>query len=116
MLSNLQGQGIIVEGYPTVEFSALHNKWIDFESLERTDGRQRKGVEVINRHTNDVKKQDMVSLDIDFKQMGVGGDNSWGARAHSEYLLEGDEYQYSYRLKAFKTLENGVKLTRQKFQ
>ena len=24
-------------------------------------------------------------------QMGVGGDNSWGARTHDEYLLKADE-------------------------
>ena len=94
----------------------MHNKWIDFESPERTDGREREGVEVVNRHTTDVKKQDLVALDIDYKQMGVGGDNSWGARTHSEYRLEGDEYRYSFRLRGFKTLENGLKLTRQKFR
>jgi len=116
VLSNLQGQGILVEGHALLEISALHNKWIDFESSDRTDGRVREGVEVVNRHTTDVKKQDFVSLDIDFRQMGVGGDNSWGARTHKEYLLEGDQYSYSFRMKAFGTLEKGVKLTRQVFK
>lgn len=106
VLTNLQGQGILIEGQPLLEISALHNKWIDFESAERSDG----------RHTTDVKKQDFVSLDIDYKQMGVGGDNSWGARTHKEYLLEGDQYCYSFRMRAFGTLEKGVKLTRQTFK
>jgi len=106
VLTNLQGQGILIEGQPLLEISALHNKWIDFESSERSDG----------RHTSDVKKQDFVSLDIDYKQMGVGGDNSWGARTHKEYLIEGDHYSYSFRMRAFGTIEKGVKLTRQAFK
>jgi beta-galactosidase len=28
--------------------------------------------------------------------MGVGGDNSWGARTHKEYRLEGSTYSYSF--------------------
>lgn len=116
ILSNLQGQGIVVEGYPMIDMSALHNKWTDFESPERTDGRQRQGVEVVNRHTTDVKKQDFVSLDIDYKQMGVGGDNSWGARTHPEYRLEGKEYKYSFRMRAFGTLENVTNLSDQRFK
>lgn len=116
VLSNLQGQGIVVEASDKIQFSALNNKWTDFESPDRTDGRQREGVEVVNRHTTDVKKQNFVSLDIDGFQMGVGGDNSWGARTHDEYLLEDDHYSYGFRLKAFGTLENGVKLTRQNFR
>jgi len=116
MLNNIQGQGFVVEGYPSIEFSALHNKWIDFESPERSDGRERKGVEVVNRHINDVKKQDLIALDIDYKQMGVGGDNSWGARTHPQYRLEGDNYHYTFRLRGFKTTESGAKLTRQNFR
>lgn len=115
-LTNLQGQGLLVEAYPLIEFSALHNKWPDFESPERTDGRQREGVEVVNRHTDDVVRQDLVSLDLDLGQMGVGGDNSWGARTHKAYLLEGDVYSYSFRMRTFGTLERGIKLTRQRFR
>lgn len=116
VLSNIQGQGILIEGDQVIEFSALHNKWIDFESPERTDGRERQGVDVVNRHTTDVIKRDFVSLDIDHKQMGVGGDNSWGARTHREYLLLEDEYSYAFRMRAFGTLDKAVKLTRQRFK
>ena len=116
ILTNLQGQGLLVEGYPELEFSALQNNWPDFESPERTDGREREGVEVVNRHTNDVKPQSLVSVDIDLGQMGVGGDNSWGARTHKEYLLEANHYSYSFRMRSFGTLESGVKLTRQRFK
>ena len=31
--------------------------------------------------------------------MGVGGDTSWGAHTHPEYLLNDKMYKYSFRLK-----------------
>lgn len=30
--------------------------------------------------------------------MGVGGDNSWGARPHPEYTLPAKPYTYSFRI------------------
>jgi beta-galactosidase len=30
--------------------------------------------------------------------MGVGGDNSWGARTHPEYTLPDQPYRYQFRL------------------
>ena len=33
--------------------------------------------------------------------MGVGGDNSWGARPHPEYTLEPEPYSYRFRLRPF---------------
>jgi hypothetical protein len=43
---------------------------------------------------------------VDYKQMGVGGDNSWGARTHDEYRLTEKEYQYSFRMKAISSGES----------
>ena len=36
---------------------------------------------------------------IDYMQMGLGGDNSWGAKAHSEYLIPYMNYEYSFTLR-----------------
>ena len=68
----------------------------DFESIERTDGRQSEGDLVTNRHTIDVKTRDLTSLNIDFKQMGVGGDTSWGAQTHDEYKLLEKQYEFTF--------------------
>ena len=38
-------------------------------------------------------------LNVDLAQMGVGGDNSWGATAHEPYLLSGKAYDYRYRVR-----------------
>ncbi len=86
---------IKVIGSPNFEFNVHHNMLVDFESAERTDGRQRKGKSVVNRHTNDIKPQNLTSLQIDYKQKGVGGDDSWGAQTHTKYKLKAKSYSYS---------------------
>ena len=40
-----------------------------------------------------------IHLNVDFAQMGVGGDNSWGAVPHEPYRLESGQYRYSYRVR-----------------
>ncbi len=96
LYSKEKKHGILIKGLPTIDFSAHHNRMEDFESLERTDGRHRDGDIVVNRHTTDVVKRDLTSLNIDYRQMGVGGDNAWGARTHKEYRLEDPSYSYSF--------------------
>lgn len=95
-LTNEGGEGIMIMGLPFVDVSAHHNILEDFESMERTDGRHRDGDVVKNRHTIDVKPRELVSLNIDYKQMGVGGDTSWGAHTHDEYKLNDNKYSYSF--------------------
>jgi beta-galactosidase len=99
-VTNSEGTGLLFVGMPLLEVSAHHNLLEDFESMERTDGRQREGEVVVNRHINDVKPRDLTSVNIDYKQMGVGGDDSWGAWTHEQYRLTGKEYKYSFRMKA----------------
>ena len=86
----------------------------DFESAGRTDGRQRRGETVVRRHTNDVKPRDLTSVNIDYKQMGVGGDDSWGARTHDQYRLTDKEYKYSFRMKAIASGDKPEALAKQK--
>jgi len=49
-------------------------------------------------HPYDLEKENNISLNIDHKQMGVGGDNSWGAEAHKEYRILPHEYYWSFIL------------------
>jgi beta-galactosidase len=87
-------------GEPLLEVSAHHNVLQDFESIERNYGVKAEKVSMYSRHTIDVKPRDLTSVNIDYKQMGVGGDDSWGAWTHDEYRLTGKEYSYSFRMKA----------------
>ena len=111
-ITNQNGRGLFFQGIPLLEASAHHNIMEDFESPERTDGREVNGVRVVNRHTTDVKLRDLTSVNIDFKQMGVGGDNSWGAWTHDEYRLTDKEYKYSFRMRIIDTGENPSNLAK----
>jgi len=45
-----------------------------------------------------LNKDNHINLNIDFAQMGVGGDTSWGAIPHEQYLLKKSQYSYSYKI------------------
>jgi beta-galactosidase len=98
-LTDSEGFGLMFLGDPTIDGSAHHHLMEDFESLERTDGRQIEGVEVVNRHTTDVKPRQLTSVNVDFRQMGVGGDTSWGEWTHDEYRLTEKAYSYAYTIR-----------------
>jgi beta-galactosidase len=92
-LTNSEGFGLLAVGMPYLSISAHHFLDKDFDP----------GDQKAQRHTTDVKKRDLVLLKLDYKQMGVGGDTSWGDRAkpHDEYTLPVKEYTYSFRLRPF---------------
>lgn len=56
--------------------------------------------QVEKRHPFELIKSDSVVFRIIGKQMGVGGDNSWGALPHDKYLLKSGIVQHcSFKLK-----------------
>jgi beta-galactosidase len=68
----------------------------------------------VNRHINDVKPRDLTSVNIDYKQMGVGGDDSWGARTHDQYRLTDTKYSYSFRMRAISAVEDPAEIAKVK--
>ena len=47
----------------------------------------------------ELPRRKSITVNIDYKQTGVGGDNSWGARPHKEYtLLMKKPYTWRVRL------------------
>jgi beta-galactosidase len=113
-LTNLKGQGLLVVGEPLICFSAHHNKREDFTSLEKNSDESLKNPAQYNTHTTDIVPRDLVSLYIDLGQMGVGGDNSWGAQTHPEYRFEGENYHYRFRLKLIGMIDGEQKMANQK--
>ncbi|MGE4585763.1 MAG: glycoside hydrolase family 2 TIM barrel-domain containing protein [Mangrovibacterium sp.] len=107
------GCGLLFVGAPLLEISAHHNIMEDFESLYRPSEKMKGGKIPPQRHINDVKPRNLSSVNINFKQMGVGGDNSWGAWTHESYRLTGKHYNYSFRMKALTNGDDPVKLAKQ---
>jgi len=56
------------------------------------------GMKKAQRHHTDIIKRDLVNVNIDFKQSGLGGDNSWGAPTWQKYRLNAQDYLYSFQL------------------
>lgn len=48
------------------------------------------------QHVYQLKDAGYITLNIDHKMMGLGGDDSWNPRTHKQYLLEEKEYTWSY--------------------
>jgi len=105
---NDQGVGLLAVGLPLISTCV---RQYDRVLLEHPGPGQP------NRHLNDVQPQDIVTWNIDYRQMGVGGDNSWGARTHEKYTLFPQNYSYSYRLRPFDLLIDDLnQLNKQKFE
>lgn len=56
------------------------------------------GLQKDQRHAAELKERDLTSLKIDYKQMGVGGIDSWQAWPMEKYLLRGKTYQYQFKI------------------
>lgn len=89
------GEGLMFVGDQLLGFSALHYSMDELNRAHREE-----------KHTSDLTLSPEVFLNIDYKQMGVGGDNSWGARPHSEYSLPFKPYAYSFVIKILDEGEN----------
>jgi beta-galactosidase len=71
------------------------------------------GKEAPQRHCNDIKQRNIVTWNIDYQQMGVGGDNSWGARTHTKYSLPARNYFFEFTLVPFSnSTEQPIKLSK----
>ncbi len=59
-------------------------------------------------HDYELPEKENWTLNIDYLQMGVGGDDSWGALPHEEYLIKPKRYQYQYTIIPVKNAENNL--------
>jgi beta-galactosidase len=82
------GRGLLVSGDPVLEFSA-HPFWPE-DLTQESRG---------SKHPPDVTVRDLVCLTLDHAQMGVGGDDSWGARVHPQYTLPSKDTAFTLTLR-----------------
>jgi len=113
-LTDDNGSGILVSGNPMFCFAALNNIHDDFESPGKLS-QYRKDAKTANTHINNVKPRELVNLNIDLGQMGVGGDDSWGAQIHPEYRLLERRYEYSFRIRPIVKEDDVLKLAKERF-
>ncbi len=101
-MTNPAGAGLLAVGAPVLNVSA----WpFTMDQLEAAT------------HTHDLARSKDITLNVDYRQTGVGGDNSWGARPHEQYTLISEPYSYSFRLRALKGKQDDpAKLSRVQFE
>ena len=103
-LSDDEQNGIVFTADDLISFSVHHNRLEDFVppvkiAITSEDGpAARDNQKRVNIHVNDIVPRDLVSLNIDFGQMGVGGDDSWGKRTLQKYSLNKQSYDYGFSI------------------
>lgn len=106
-LQNGDGDGILVIGSQPLNVSAWNFPMQDIMHVSPL---------VERRHGGSIRKQDMVWFNIDLQQMGVGGDNSWGAKTHPEYTITPDDKQYSFTIVPVRKSDDLVKMSKRSYQ
>jgi len=87
-LTNEEGIGLLVVGMPLLNVSA----WpYTMEDLEKA------------KHINELPRRNTITVNLDYKQMGIGGYDGWSpkARPHPEFTLPAKPYSYSFRLRPY---------------
>lgn len=85
-LQNGNGAGLLVIADPAqlLSVNAMHHTADDLQAAE---------------HPFELPQRDFVVLNVDWKQQGVGGDDSWGAWPHEGYLIPCKAESYRFRLR-----------------
>jgi beta-galactosidase len=81
-LQDSSGSGLAVAGHTLLSGGVSHYTLEDLENNLR--------------HATDVPCKNLTEWHIDYLQMGVGGDNSWGYHTHDQYKLLEKEYAYLF--------------------
>ncbi len=92
---NEEKKGVIFQGAPLIGFGA------QFYAAEDYD-RSKQDVVERNMHPHDLQEKDRLFVNIDFKQRGVGGTDSWGAPPLYKYTLPWLDYHYSYKIMPYR--------------
>jgi beta-galactosidase len=100
-LTDETGDGLLITGKPLVSASALP---FTIDQLDYTENEF--------RHTVDLVPNDFIDLNIDYRQTGVGGNDSWGARPLPAYTLYSGKYSYSYRIRPINKNNDPMKISK----
>jgi beta-galactosidase len=102
-LTDAEGRGLLAVGRPLLSANALHYTTDDLFCATQKE----------NFYRYLLPERDTITLNLDLKQRGLGGDDSWGARPHEEFRLNVWPISYSYRLKVLAGGEDFAALAKQ---
>ncbi len=81
-----KNEGLLVKGSPLLYVSCWPFTIDDLENA---------------KHPNELPIRNNITINIDYKQMGVGGINSWGAWPLPKYMLPPQQYNYKFILRPY---------------
>jgi beta-galactosidase len=87
-IANAQGKGLLaIADKNLLSVKALRHTTDDLQS---------------HKHAFQMPQRKTTTLNLDLVQMGVGGDNSWGAKPHKQFQIPSDaNYSYTVRLQPY---------------
>ncbi len=119
--------GLAVIADKTMEFNALRNSVEDFDGEgevarefpyqwnrhfpnEKHDEAAAYGTRARHTHTWDIVERDYVELSLDYKMMGVAGDDSWYSLPYEQYRVKASENaQWGFTLVPIRTAADAAK-------
>ncbi len=104
LLSDGNGEGLLIDGLPLFSASALR---FTISQLDYTESR--------HRHTADLVPNDFIDVNVDYRQTGVGGNDSWGARPLPAYTLPAGMYEFRFRIRPVNRNMDPMKLSKAVF-
>ena len=97
-LQNKEGEGVLIKamGEP-LNMSAWNFEMKDIMYIPSP---------IKNVHGGSIEKKSLVWVNIDSQQMGVGGDNTWGAKTHPEYTITPVKQSYGFMIMPIEAKDN----------
>lgn len=86
--SNDTGLGLTFDGLPQIGFGAQRYDVHEYDQFDK------RGL-----HPHELTKQDRLFINIDYKQRGVAGTDSWGTAPLFKYTLPWRDYHYEFAMK-----------------
>ncbi len=83
-LQNQEGAGLLFTGGQSLSAAARLFDPVDMEAAD---------------YTFKLRVLDGISVNVDHAQMGVGGNNSWGAMPISDYILKAGSFEFTYQIR-----------------
>jgi beta-galactosidase len=100
-VTDKEQKGLLFVADKWLEFNASNYPLETLDSGESLYNNAPRTQTTNHRHSTDPQRKQFVDLFIDQQMMGVGGDNSWGATPHKEYLIrleKGQAVEYGFTI------------------
>ncbi len=105
-LRDAAGRGLLAVGQPHLSVNALHATTDDLFCA----------TQIGNFYRYQLPRRETVTLNLDWHQRGVGGDDSWGAVPHDAFRLLKPSFRYRYRLHVLQGGEDLSTVARRKIE